>query len=238
MSLAWVKTESESSCRSPAGRNSWRQVPEGLCPRDLNRTCGSRTIFKAAQFTIKWWPSAGARWEVSQCPEGRMLVPRRPATWMAHAALQRLDIERETPLMMIWEWGDLKDRDFKLSACFACVLSHSVMSSSLQPLDCSLPGSSVHEIIQPRILGWVAISSSFRGSSWPKDQTRTSRVSCIGDGLFTCWVIREALSTPQIDLHLPRSDLSMKLGAQLPYGWRWEVSEQTLPEPSKTIQSA
>ena len=62
---------------------------------------GSRTIFKADQFKIKWWPPAAAQWEVSQCPEGRMLVPRRPATWMAHAALQRLEIGVEAPLMMI-----------------------------------------------------------------------------------------------------------------------------------------
>ena len=36
-------------------------------------------------------------------------------------------------------------------------------------MDCSLPGSSVHRILQVRILEWVAISFS-RGSSWPRDQ--------------------------------------------------------------------
>ena len=36
------------------------------------------------------------------------------------------------------------------------------------PLDCSLPGSSVHGIFQARILGWVAISFS-RGSSQHRD---------------------------------------------------------------------
>ena len=36
------------------------------------------------------------------------------------------------------------------------------------PMDCSLPGSSVHGISQARILEWVAISSS-RGSSQPRD---------------------------------------------------------------------
>ena len=36
------------------------------------------------------------------------------------------------------------------------------------PMDCSLPGSSVHGILQARILEWVAISFS-RGSSQPKD---------------------------------------------------------------------
>ena len=44
------------------------------------------------------------------------------------------------------------------------------MSDSLQPHECSPPGSSVHEILQARILEWVAISSS-RGSSRLRDQT-------------------------------------------------------------------
>ena len=46
------------------------------------------------------------------------------------------------------------------------------------PLDCSPPGSSVRGILQARILEWVAISF-FRGSSWPRDQTPTSCISCI-----------------------------------------------------------
>ena len=40
-------------------------------------------------------------------------------------------------------------------------------------MDCSLPGSSVHGILQARILEWVAISFS-RGSSQPRDWTRVS----------------------------------------------------------------
>ena len=47
------------------------------------------------------------------------------------------------------------------------------------PLDCSLPGSAVHGILQARMLEWVAIPFS-RGSSQPRDQTRVSCVSCIG----------------------------------------------------------
>ena len=44
-------------------------------------------------------------------------------------------------------------------------------------MDCSPPGSSVHGILQARILEWVAISFS-RGSSSPRDWAR--HVSCIG----------------------------------------------------------
>ena len=38
------------------------------------------------------------------------------------------------------------------------------------PMDCSLPGSSLHGILQGRILEWVAIAFS-RGSSWSRDWT-------------------------------------------------------------------
>ena len=43
------------------------------------------------------------------------------------------------------------------------------------PMDCSLVGSSVHSILQARILEQAAIPSS-RGPSWPTDRTR---VSCL-----------------------------------------------------------
>ena len=44
------------------------------------------------------------------------------------------------------------------------------------PMDCSLPGFSVHGILQARIVEWVTISFS-RGSSQPRDQTRVSRTA-------------------------------------------------------------
>ena len=47
------------------------------------------------------------------------------------------------------------------------------------PMDCMLPGSSVHGILQARILEWVAMPSS-RGSSPPRDWTCVSYISCIG----------------------------------------------------------
>ena len=53
------------------------------------------------------------------------------------------------------------------------------------PLDCSLPGSSLHGILQARVLEWVAISFS-RESSQPWDWTR---VSCIPGRRFNLWTI-------------------------------------------------
>ena len=55
-------------------------------------------------------------------------------------------------------------------------------------MDCSPPGSSVHWILQARILECVVIPFS-RGSSWPRDRTQ---VSCIAGGVFTFWATREA----------------------------------------------
>ena len=55
------------------------------------------------------------------------------------------------------------------------------------PMDCSLPGFSVHGILQARILEWVTISFS-RGSSQPWDRTWVSR---IGGRRFNLWATRE-----------------------------------------------
>ena len=56
-------------------------------------------------------------------------------------------------------------------------------------MDCNLPGSSVHGILQARILEWVAISY-FRGSSWPRDQTQ---ISYTAGRFFTIWATSSVL---------------------------------------------
>ena len=57
-----------------------------------------------------------------------------------------------------------------------CVCSVDKCIQLCNPMDCSPPGSSVHEILQARILEWVAISPS-RGPSRPRDPTCVSFVS-------------------------------------------------------------
>ena len=52
------------------------------------------------------------------------------------------------------------------------------------PMDSSPPGSSVHGILQARILKWVAISCS-RGSSWPRDQTQSPASPALASVFFT-----------------------------------------------------
>ena len=64
----------------------------------------------------------------------------------------------------------------EISRCHFTFVKVSVAQSCLtlcNPMNCSLPGSSVHGILQARILKWVAIPFS-KGSSWPRDQTWVS----------------------------------------------------------------
>ena len=61
-------------------------------------------------------------------------------------------------------------------------------------MDCSPPGSSVHGILQARILEWAAIFSS-KGSSQPRDWIC---ISYTAGGFFTIWAIREAPSAKSL----------------------------------------
>ena len=54
------------------------------------------------------------------------------------------------------------------------------------PMYCSLPGSSLHGILQARVLEWVAISFS-RGSSQPRDRTQVSRIPGRRFNLWAMW---------------------------------------------------
>ena len=56
------------------------------------------------------------------------------------------------------------------------------------PMDYSLPGSSVHGILQAKILQWAAIFL-LRGSSWPRDWTR---ISCVGRRILYHWATSKA----------------------------------------------
>ena len=67
-------------------------------------------------------------------------------------------------------------------------VSHTSCQILCSLIDCSLPGYSVHRILQERILEWVANSFS-KGSFWLGDWTQ---VSCIAGRFFTNLATREA----------------------------------------------
>ena len=60
-----------------------------------------------------------------------------------------------------------------------CAWSHFSCVQICYLMGCSPPGSSVCGILQARTLEWIVISSS-SGSSWTRDETQISYVSCIG----------------------------------------------------------
>ena len=86
--------------------------------------------------------------------------------------------------------ADLKTWKLPLGAQHNCVKCEVAQScpTLCDPVDCSSPGSSVHGILQARVLEWVAISFS-RASSQPRDRTQ---VSCIAGRRFILWATREA----------------------------------------------
>ena len=74
-----------------------------------------------------------------------------------------------------------------------CVLVTQSCLTLCDPMVGSLPGFSVHGILQARILEWITIHFS-RGTSQPRDRTL---VSCIAGRLFTVWAIGKSLSSGQ-----------------------------------------
>ena len=81
-----------------------------------------------------------------------------------------------------------QEKSLNLSLTGVGVCSQSALVAQLcpalcNPMDCSLPGSSVHGILQARILEWVDIPFP-RGSSQPRDWTWGF---CIVGRFFTIW---------------------------------------------------
>ena len=79
------------------------------------------------------------------------------------------------------------------------------------PMDCSLPHSSIHGIFQARVLEWIAISFS-RGPSRPRDQIE---VSCVAGRRFNLWATREARILEWVAISFSNA-------------WKWKVKVKSL----------
>ena len=109
--------------------------------------------------------------------------------------------------------GELR---FRVCVCVCASVGSAAQScpTLCDPTDCSSPGSSVHGILQARILEWVAIPFS-RGSSQPRDQTQAS---CIAGRFFIVWV--------QYRSHTPQGN-----SAQVPELMNPHTATREKPEP-------
>ena len=105
-----------------------------------------------------------------------------------------------------------READSHQLCCVVLCSVTSVMSDSLRPMDCSLPGPSVHEIVQARIQEWVAMPSS-RESSQLKDGTHVSCISCIVGRFFTT----ETLGKSPDPLYHQRNPRNLPLSSRA--GW-------------------
>ena len=92
----------------------------------------------------------------------------------------------------------VKHRNIYRDVCMHRVCSAQPCSTVCDPMDCSLPGSSVHTIFQARILEQVAISPS-RGSSRPRDRTH---VSCVGRQILYPWATWEVYTEQYMHIFL------------------------------------
>ena len=106
------------------------------------------------------------------------------------------------PLIIDWVYTDAKS----LQSC----------PTLCDPMNFATPpGSSVHEILQARMLEWVAIPSS-RGASWPRDWTHISYVSCIGRlVLYHYCHLGSPITAPLTGLSV--SNIWKKKGTMCPY---------------------
>ena len=86
------------------------------------------------------------------------------------------------------------------------------------PMDCSPSGSSVHEILQARILEWVTVPFS-RGSSRPKDRTW---FSCIALNLMMIILIRSR-KREETEIHKKAT-------------WRWKQGQEFCSPKAKNTK--
>ena len=98
-----------------------------------------------------------------------------------------LDTQNLATWKKVLQWGEAKVSSKGCVCVCVCVYVLVVQScpTLCDPMNCSLPGSSVYGILQAKILEWVATTFS-RESSQPRDWTQ---VSHIAGRFFTIWTI-------------------------------------------------
>ena len=115
-----------------------------------------------------------------------------------------------------------------ITNCYCCSLVAKSCPTLCDPMDCRLPGSSVHGLSQTRILEWVAISFS-GGSFWPRDRTG---VSYIGRWFLYHWAIRKAHTYYKLGhLYFP-TDSRQKSKASIV---SWSCREYEFPSLHKSL---
>ena len=175
------------------GTNSWLRKLAGVCSR---RSCwGEEHYFAVTQCSCREGLLQRFRWGTN------WRLPASDQTWWPRCGLGgQLGRLGGTGCQDRASGGDgwrpekhagLSPRPspHRSPPCREAVLSLLLLKTLVDPMDCNPSRSSVHGILQARILEWVAIPF-FRGSSQPRDWTQVSRIA---DRFFT----PEPLGKPQ-----------------------------------------
>ena len=166
-----------------------------------------------------WWPP----WTVA-CQAPLFVGLSRQEYWSCHFLLQRIFPSQGLNLCLLHllHWQQilllLSHQGSSPFPYWLCWVTQSCLILC-DPMYFRLPGSSVHRILQARILGWVAMPF-FRGSSQPRNRTQ---VSHIAGGVFTVRATREA----------PLSDSDTQLIPNLYYQAQRPMFQQTFPIQSQ-----
>ena len=126
--------------------------------------------------------------------------PKRTKTFVNH--LLRSSINKSHPDC----WS--RETIYPTTRCL-CMCTQ-LCPTLFSPMDCSLPGSSVHGIIQARIPEWAVIFFS-RGSFKPRDQIQVCSASCIGRHFLYHWATWEAPQDAKWTIFHLRSLIQMYL---------------------------
>ena len=131
-----------------------------------------------------WWNSLCKSYRVM----GEESSIRKPQTVGRNPEKNRMERRSLKKFQCKQTWRGRWKKGIHTEHLFVCALVAQSCPALCDPVDCSPAGSSVHGILQARILEWVAILFP-GGSSWPRDRTL---FSCIAGRFFTIWATREA----------------------------------------------
>ena len=114
-----------------------------------------------------WWKS---QWNTQESIHSIRKWTQPHTHIHAHRPMQESSVHTWTPC------SSLVSAEFRLWPVKLKALVGQSCPTLWDLMDCSPPGSSVHGILQARVLEWVAIPSS-RGSSWPRDRIWVSWIA-------------------------------------------------------------
>ena len=121
-----------------------------------------------------------------------------------------------------------------LSPACMCAKSLQLCPTLCDPVVCSLPDSSVHEILQARILEWVSFS---RGSSWPRDRTHVFSSPSLEGSFFTTsttWEAHKSHTHTHTHTHTHRVIIQSEFC--IFRDWHWALRSTSVPEaPAVTV---